>query len=280
MEKWIEIKIRLDENYQELVIAELYDIAFQGFEQTISGLTAWIPKKEWSKEIERQVKDVITYYDKRASLESIVELEPQNYNETWEKSIVPIEVYPFYIKPTWRKDRCPNGFIKILLDPKMAFGTGYHETTRLILRELKTFVSAKDEVLDVGTGTGILGIAALKLGASRVFGFDIDEWSKINAEENAKLNGVSDLYQVKEGSFEVVPDMFYDLVLANVNRVAIIEMAQSIFSHVKEGGHVIFSGILNSETDMIKNDTTIFEHKLISETQEGEWICLVYQKKK
>ncbi len=140
----------------------------------------------------------------------------QNWNEQWEETISAQTIGRFYVKPTWDNSTVPPDKILLEIDPKMSFGTGYHETTRLMLRFLPDVLEEGDHVIDAGTGTGILSIAAIKLGAKSAFAFDIDEWSINNTLENIILNGVSKKITVREGSSEVIlGEEKADVLLAN-----------------------------------------------------------------
>ena len=133
----------------------------------------------------------------------------------------------------------------------MAFGTGYHATTRVMLEWLPEVIEEGDKVLDAGTGTGILAIAALKLGAKSAFGFDIDEWSETNAHENILLNEVEN-FDVKLGSTEVIPEgEKYDVILANINRNALIDLVPVLLTFLNEGGKLLLSGLLEEDEPVI-----------------------------
>src|SRR5699024_9195263 len=158
---------------------------------------------------------------KEMPAESFIELqeevEQQNWNDRWEQTLEAQEIGSFFIKPTWVNQQAPEGKILIEIDPKMAFGTGYHPTTRLPLQVLPQMVQKGDNVLDAGTGTGILAIAAAKLGAAKVTAFEIDAWSLKNAAENIRLNEVEENIILLEGSTHAVDDdAVFDVIIANI----------------------------------------------------------------
>ncbi len=278
-QRYLEVTIRIPFAYQEMLIAELLDHDFDGFEQNEDHLLAYIPVERYNEVTREHIEMWIAGQPVSAQYEGERIYEPQNWNEAWEQSIEPMQVGQFYIRPTWKPFPTPDGLILLEIDPKMAFGTGYHETTRLMLRTLSNSVQSGMSVLDVGTGTGVLAIAALKLGAKHAFGFDIDEWSYINATENALLNGVSSEFEVKEGSFEVIPSVNgYDLVLANVNRNMLLATSSQIVDQINERGTLILSGLLDVDEEVILNNPDYADLKLINRQQENEWICLRFQK--
>lgn len=278
-QRYIEITIRIPSAYQEMLIAELLDHDFDGFEQNEDHLLAYIPAQRFNDVTREIIEQWIAGQPVSARYEGERIYEPQNWNEAWEQSIEPMQVGEFFIRPTWKPVQTPDGLILLEIDPKMAFGTGYHETTRLMLRMLSSSVTSGIFVLDVGTGTGVLAIAALKLGAARAFGFDIDEWSYVNATENALLNGVSDSFEVKEGSFEVIPEKTgYDMVLANVNRNMLLATSAQIVKHVRDGGTLILSGLLDVDETIILENPEYAGLQLVDRQQENEWICLRFLK--
>ena len=278
-DSYITLEISIPFEYQELLIAELLDMDFDGFEQEDDQLKATIQQHRFSDVIREEIQEWLGLQPYTAKIIGEHTDEPQDWNEVWERSIRPLVIGRFFVKPTWVDEPTPDGKILLEIDPKMAFGTGYHESTRLILRLLPSAIKKGDMVLDVGTGTGILSIAALKLGALSAFGFDIDDWSSKNAWENAAINKVTDSYKIEEGSFEVVPgDTTYEVILANVNRNALLEMQKPLVKHLKHGGRLILSGLLESERHMMLEAPEFSRLKLENEMREGEWIALLLTK--
>lgn len=188
---YIELRISIKDDFQELLIAELFDRDFEGFEQDDDLLVATIPANRFDDSKREEIERLVMALGTDSSILSEKVIGPQNWNEEWERTIQPQTIGKFFVHPTWKShDGDLGDKIELMIDPKMAFGTGYHATTRVMLEWIPEVVQASDKVLDAGTGTGILGIAALKLGAESVFGFDIDEWSETNAKENILLNEV------------------------------------------------------------------------------------------
>jgi ribosomal protein L11 methyltransferase len=278
-QRYLEISLRIPSSHHEILIAELLDLGFDGFEQNEDHLLAYIPLDRYSEPSKAFIASWLSEQTVSATYMSEHIFEPQNWNEAWEQSIEPMEVGEFYIRPTWKPVPTPPGLHLLEIDPKMAFGTGYHETTRLMLRMLPGCVNSGETVLDVGTGTGVLAIAALKLGAAHAFGFDIDEWSYINATENALLNKVENQFHVAEGSFEVIPTIEgYNLVLANVNRNMLLSTSKQITEQVRSGGLLVLSGLLDVDEDAIRGNEDYADLKLLDRMQENEWICLKFHK--
>ncbi len=289
---YIKLRINVHSAYQEMLIAELDAMDFDGFDQEEDHLTAWISEQMMNDVNREAIEQILTAYGDGAHIESEERGDDRNWNEEWEQTIQPMQVGRFYIRPSWaaatestREEDTER--ITLEIDPKMSFGTGYHETTRIMLRMMPGVVEQCKRnadgdtlsVLDAGTGTGILGIAAIKLGASSVFGFDVDEWSSVNTLENVLLNGVSEQFTVVQGDDGVIPeDASYDLVMANINRNILEDMAAKLCMHLRPGGYLMLSGLLESDESGIRNIVPYNALKFLKKVQEGEWIGLVFQK--
>lgn len=208
------------------------------------------------------------------------EFEERNWNEEWEKSLNVIEVSDkIVIRPSTREYKEKDGQLVLTIDPKMSFGTGEHQTTRLMLLMIEKYVKQGMNVLDVGTGTGVLAIAAVRLGASHGVAIDNDEWCFDNGIENCEINGVSDKVEIRLGEVSQVEEKDFDLVLANINKNILMEIEHDLASHVKAGGTLILSGLLYTDEQDIterygKEGFTVTDKK-----QMDEWISLVMNRK-
>ncbi len=204
-------------------------------------------------------------------------IEEINWNEEWEKKIEVIEVSDkIVIKPTFRDYEPKENQLVITIDPKMSFGTGEHETTKLVLQLLDKHIKNAKSVLDVGSGTGVLGIAASLLGAEHVVGIDNDEWCIENGLENIELNNVQSKVEVKLAEIDSVKDEPFDLILANINRHILIEISNSILQLSKKDGILILSGLLYTDREEILEIYSKIGFNLIDEKRLGEWIALVF----
>jgi ribosomal protein L11 methyltransferase len=205
--------------------------------------------------------------------------ENKNWNEEWEQSINVIHVTDkIVIKPTFRNYNANPGQIVLVIDPKMSFGTGEHQTTRLVLMLLEKYTTLGARVLDVGSGSGILAIASIKLGARQAIAIDIDEWCYDNAIENSKLNNVENSVEVMQGEISNVKESEFDLILANIQKNILIEIAPEIYSRIKPGGKVILSGLLDYDEADIKTEFTELGSKFLEIISLDSWIALVFQK--
>jgi ribosomal protein L11 methyltransferase len=276
--EWLKLTIRIPDDYQESFIAELLDLDFEGFEQFDDKIEAYIPVERFNDVNREYIEQLLTYFPFDGYIE-MEQIEQKNWNESWEKTIEPQTIGAFFVKPTWSDADVPPGLIPLEIDPKMAFGTGYHATTRLILEILPQLDPSGKSVLDAGTGTGILAIASVKLGAARVLAFDIDEWSKTNAGENARLNRVAGKIDILLGGFEVIPEKSrYDLILANINRNVIIGMMGEFAKYLAPDGRLCLSGILKTDVDDIIAKAGKHALKVITRKDKGEWSMLLLTK--
>ena len=217
------------------------------------------------------------------------ETEDKDWINNWKQYFKPFTVDDILIKPTWEeipeehKDK-----LLIEIDPGTAFGTGQHETTQLCIRQLQKYITPETTLLDVGTGSGILGITALKLGAKEVFGTDLDENAIIAVKENMEANEIPvDKFQVLQGN--IIDDRTiqekagfekYDVVVANILADIIILLQKEISVHMKKDAIFITSGIINMKEEAVKKafkENEAFE--LVETTYQGEWISITVRKK-
>lgn len=230
----------------------------------------------------KQVRDLVNTLVTENLIESFEVseslLEGKNWNEEWEKKISVIKVTDsIVIKPSFRNYEAKKGELIIVIDPKMSFGTGEHQTTKIVLQLIEKYIKVNDKVLDVGSGTALLGIAASKLGASSVIAVDNDEWCYINGKENTEKNQVENV-DIILGTIDDIDESEFDLVLANINRNVLIEIKESLYSKVKYGGKLILSGILENDLEEIKRQFTLLGLTALKIHQIDEWIGIVLNK--
>ena len=210
------------------------------------------------------------------------ETEDKDWINNWKQYFKPFTVDDILIKPTWEEiPKEHEDKLLIQIDPGTAFGTGMHETTQLCIRQMKKYVTPETRLLDVGTGSGILGITALKLGAREVFGTDLDENAIVAVGENLEANGIGEgRFTVVQGN--IIEDMGqYDMVVANILADVIILLQKEIPVHIKKGGIFITSGIINMKEQAVReafaaNDS--FE--VLEVTYQGEWVSVTARRVK
>jgi ribosomal protein L11 methyltransferase len=202
-------------------------------------------------------------------------IEDKNWNEEWEKSVRVIEVSDkLVIKPTFKDYQAKPGQIIIIIDPKMSFGTGEHQTTKLVLQFLEKNVKNGIRVLDVGSGTGVLAIAAVKLGAESAIAIDNDEWCYDNGRENCRLNSVDKEVDVKLGEIKDIAGNNFDLITANIQKNILLDIAEEIKNRLKPGGLLILSGLLyNDEEDIVKKYSSL-NFEMLEKKSLDEWMAV------
>ncbi len=275
----VELKIYVEGDLQEFLIAELGDLDFDVFEQEDAFVNAYISAPRWDDVKREHVANWLRSHGQAVPVQECV-IPAKNWNRRWEETVKPLVIGPFLVKPTWA-DAPPQHAGKILLeiDPKMSFGTGYHESTRLALRFLPELIRGGEHVLDAGTGTGILAIAAVKLGAEWAVAFDVDPWAQQNAIENFYLNGVDGQVAFRKGDIAVVPEDDFDLVLANINRNALLDLLPAFASKVKPGGHVVLAGLLTRDRRRMLKAAAPHGFSAAREASEGAWWAVVLGKR-
>ena len=205
-------------------------------------------------------------------------VQEDDWLNNWRKFFKPMPVgEKLLINPSWFTDTDPKGRLVINIDPGLAFGTGKHETTRLCMEALERYVKGGEQVLDVGCGSGILGIAAVLLGADSAFGVDIDETAVRTANENAQVNHVSDKMTAIAGDLVDKVTEKYDIVVANIVADAIIALSASVTSFMTDDAVYIVSGIIDTRADDVKN--AIKGHfEIVEENTYHGWYCFVLKK--
>ncbi|WP_138482674.1 50S ribosomal protein L11 methyltransferase [Dyadobacter bucti] len=274
---YIEVELKLEPDYSEILMAELGEAGFESFVETDEGLLAYIPENDFDEN--ELNKLTAKYQDLTAIAATWKSLERRNWNEEWEKSYEPIEVSnQVRVRATFHEPD-PSFKYDLLIQPKMSFGTGHHETTWLVMNEQLSLPHQGFSVMDVGCGTGILAILASKLGATHILGFDIDEWAVENTRENFSMNNLPSKTEVFQGTItEVQKGQVFDGILANINRNILLAEIPTYVSHLKDGGWLVVSGFY--ETDQVDIERCAEENNLkkIRSNTRNQWACVVFEK--
>ena len=245
--------------------------------------------EELMKQVEEGLDELAVFTDLGQRAIAASETEDKDWINNWKQYFKPFTVDDILIKPTWEtipeehKDK-----LLVQIDPGTAFGTGMHETTQLCIRQLKKAVDSGTKLLDVGTGSGILGITALKLGAKEVWGTDLDENAITAVGENLEANGISgERFHVLQGNILNDPSVqewagfdCYDVVVANILADVIILLVDEIPVHLKQGGLFITSGIINMKEQAVLDafaKNPAFE--VLEVTRQGEWVSVTARKR-
>lgn len=256
----------------EILIAELGETPFESFIETEDGISAYIQKQYWAEDILNDIQ-ILDSEEFKISY-TFEEIEQVNWNEEWEKNFEPIEVdntcyvrAPFHEKKDVKYD--------IVIEPKMSFGTGHHETTFMMIQHLLDMELEGKKTLDMGCGTAILAILAEMKGAQPIDAIDIDNWCYLNSIENAERNNCHHI-TVYEGDAELLKGKSYDVIIANINRNILLNDMQQYVDCLNKGGVLLLSGFYEEDIPAIDASCTekglTFEKKL----QRNNWVSLKY----
>lgn len=262
----------------DILAALLADVGFESFEQTDDGVDAFVKKELWDKDA---VSEVIKLYDFEAKIDFSEELVVgQDWNEEWEKH---------YFNPIVFEDKCvihssfhkdfPRLQYDIVIDPKMAFGTGHHETTSLMIKRILDAEMTGKSVLDMGTGTGVLAILSAMVGATNVVGVEIDPPAYENAVANAQLNGHPEIDLRLGGAETVAESNSFDFVLANINRNIITADIDRYASALKAGGEMMLSGFYVDDVPVVEAAANKCGLERVSVIEKNRWANLQLVKK-
>lgn len=256
----------------EILVAELGELPFESFIDSDSGIVAYIQKQFWTENILDDLH-ILTSPEFKVSY-TIEEIVQVNWNEEWEKNFEAIDVEgmchvraPFHPKTEAKYD--------IVIEPKMSFGTGHHETTHMMIQHLlETDVDGK-KTLDMGCGTAILAILAEMKGAQPIDAIDIDNWCYLNSIENAERNNCNQI-TVYEGDADLLKGKKYDLIIANINRNILLNDMKSYVDCLNKGGILLLSGFYNEDIPFI--DASCSEKGLtyVKKLERNNWVSLKY----
>jgi ribosomal protein L11 methyltransferase len=275
---YYEFTITIADRFKDRLISKLMDEGCLGVIDQDNSFIAYFPATVDLKTIENELSLVETLLGTSGTGPGPIftsRLIPdQDWNASWKEGFKPLDVGTlFTILPPWEEKR--EGRINLVIDPAMAFGTGHHETTRscLVLMEKYSGKAGKDRFLDLGTGSGILAIAAAHLGFRTVLGIDNDPVAVENAVMNVGLNGVKSV-EIREGGIEGLEEAF-DFIAANLISGVLMTLAPELAAKLRPGGIAVLSGILFSQADEVVEAMSKAGLKLIERHRDGKWTSLV-----
>ncbi|MCG1035934.1 50S ribosomal protein L11 methyltransferase [Polaribacter sargassicola] len=259
----------------EILIAELGNVGFESFVENESGVTAYIQKGEWNEDV---LKDIFVLNSNEFSIEyNKKEVEQTNWNQEWEKNFTPIQVdnlvsirAPFHENPNLKYD--------IVIEPKMSFGTGHHETTHMMVQHLINLDLANKKTLDMGCGTGILAIFAEMKGANPIDAIDIDNWCYENSLENVARNNCKNI-SVYEGDSSLLNNKKYDVIIANINRNILLMDMEVYTNCLNKNGILLLSGFYKEDISIIDEEVSKYNLKLETFIERNNWVAVKYSKK-
>jgi ribosomal protein L11 methyltransferase len=259
---------------REILLAELGGLGFETFTETENGLTAYIPKSDWHVNILHEVF-VLNSGEFRIVYEK-EEIEPVNWNSEWEKNFEPIDIddivsirAPFHEVGTLKYN--------ILIEPKMSFGTGHHETTHLMVQHLLKLDLKDKSVLDMGCGTAVLAILAEMHGATKLDAIDIDPWCYENSLENVARNSCTNI-KVYEGEASLLVNKKYDVIIANINRNILLQDMVTYAKSLNKNGTLLLSGFYQEDIPVIDAEASKHGLKIDLILERNNWVGVRYLK--
>ena len=259
----------------EMLVALLNTLDYEGITENDDNVIAYVESDRFDR---KELRDLLenAYEDFHASITEEKVMEEKNWNEEWEKNFSPVVIdHRVAIRAPFHESFDSMEYV-INISPRMAFGTGHHETTSLMISAMLEMELNKRKVLDMGCGTGVLGIFASMLGASEVIGIDIDKWAYENAIENVAKNQVE--MTVMQGSSDKIPEIEFDVILANINRNILIEQAADYDRALNYCGRLLVSGFLKEDIDMIEVTFEDLGFTSVNHTSMGKWQMLEFVK--
>lgn len=258
----------------ELLIAELGSAGFESFEENDQGVKAYIPTDEFRDEMLEYIH--VLHSNEFSISYSSQEIKQVNWNKEWEKNFHAITVgdqcsvrAPFHAKADTRYD--------IVIEPKMSFGTGHHATTYLMIEFLLKEELKGNEVLDMGCGTGVLGILAEMRGAKSVTAVDIDNWCFLNAQENAQRNDCSRM-EILEGGAELLSGRKFDTIIANINRNILLQDMEAYSKSLRSNGELFLSGFYKADIPVIREACAHNDLHFVEYREREAWVAVKFTK--
>ncbi len=260
---------------REILIAELGNLGFETFTETKNGLTAYIPESDWQATILQEV--YVLNSGEFKILYKKEEIEPVNWNGEWEKNFEPIDIdntvsirAPFHETETLKYN--------ILIEPKMSFGTGHHETTHLMVQHLLKLDLKDKSVLDMGCGTAVLAILTEMRGAKTIDAIDIDPWCYENSLENLTRNDCKNI-KVYEGEASLLVNKKYAVIIANINRNILLQDLATYAHSLNESGILLLSGFYQKDIPIIDTEASKYNLKIDLILERNNWVGIRYLKK-
>jgi ribosomal protein L11 methyltransferase len=261
---------------KEILFAKMSGIGFEGFVEGEDDIQAYIEEQYFSSDNLNRLIDELANFHIKVQYR-YHRTEDQNWNEEWEKRYSPVVVDEGVLIRAPFHDADNDLEYTLVIEPKMSFGTGHHHTTRLMIGAMGKLDLKGKSILDMGCGTGVLGIYACLRGSLRVLGVDNDQWAYENALENVARNG-STCMEIRLGDVGVIGEEMFDIVLANITRNTLVRDMAEYVRHLKTGGRILLSGILAEDAQYVLNEA--YRCDLVHESTEEEfnWISLLFIK--
>ena len=273
---YIACKIKLEpfKPFNEIIIAHLGELNFESFteDESASELIAYIPASQFYL---AEVKAVCSTFQEELSFSiEVNSIEKENWNKKWEDNFEPIHVNKFCLirAPFHASDSTIK--YELIIEPKMSFGTGHHQTTQMMIELMETSSFNNKLVLDMGSGTGILAILAKKMGAKHVDAIDVEAWAHENMQENTRRNAVEVDCFLGDASLLKTKEQEYDVVFANINKNILLHDMTYFDQVIKSGGELFLSGFFKTDEDELLTSTFLKNYSIIEKREKEEWSAL------
>jgi ribosomal protein L11 methyltransferase len=275
MESYLEFQITCNSDIREQLIAELAEENYEGFVENDNGFTAFVPSSKFSRDVFEQL---LTKYGLDAGAVPQNTIAQQNWNAQWEASYEPIIIADRVLVKAPFHQLSENYEYVITIQPKNTFGTGHHATTQLMLQLMLDTDFSNKNILDYGCGTGVLGIMAVKQGANKVLGIDIDEWCTDNIEENKALNNIT-AFEFRQGTLEVLKENeIFDCILANINKNILLSSFATLSKHLANNGMLLISGFYETDLDDLATAALSSHLHVHHHLTKNEWCAALLKK--
>jgi len=267
---YLKFEFQTNPENNEMLIALLGELPFESFEENDQGLNAYIQISHEIPEVNDRIIELKSLFD--FSHRRIV-IKYQNWNAVWESNFETIVVRDFCGIRADFHEPLEGISNEIIINPKMAFGTGHHETTWMMMSIMESFDFVGKDIFDFGCGTGILAILASQLGAKKIDALDIELPSYENTIENARINNIGNINSI-HGTLEKVDNQVYDIILANINRHVILDSFSTLNKMLALNGILLISGILKEDEELVKNAAESNNFKIEKTEYRNNWICV------
>ena len=276
---WIELKLRIPESILEKISAYLFAMGCEGMNVHKNSVIIYFSQLKWTDEIKSAIMQYIGHFvpvfsEKFFKIKSV---KDENWEEIWRSSFNRIRLtHKIIIKPQWDHYKGLTGEIVITIDPKMAFGTGHHESTQLILENMEKLIHSDTSVFDIGTGSGILSILAEKLGAEKIMAIDNDPTAVKIARENMLVNHCNKI-KLFASALEFMEPEEFDLILANINKNVLLHYAPYFSLYMKLNSKIVLSGILLSDEVIITDTFQKNGFKQVKKYAKRNWLSIIFE---
>ncbi len=267
MSNYIQISFKnIQPGQKDILIAQLADAGYDGFEETENNLDAFIAEENYNR---NELENLIAVYKLDFTK---TEIKSENWNKIWESDFHPVVVDDFVAVRADFHEPITSVQYEIIITPKMSFGTGHHATTHMMMRQMREIDFKNKSVFDFGTGTGILAILAHKSGAASVTAIDNDEWSIKNAEENFQKNNCNTI--ILKQTDAALPGQTFDIILANITKNIILENFLVLSQQLNKNATLLLSGLLEDDEEDIVKESGKYSLFPGTRLKEGNWLCL------